>query len=85
MPLSEYRLSTVSAVSKVRFGLVVSTVWIGSEYGFVTLLDESASESHTQNSTRTAPYFLSSCKNHPAAKGGRQKGIGKKVTKNVKK
>ena len=40
---------------QVRFGLVVSTVWIGSEYGFVTLVDESASESHTQNSTRTAP------------------------------
>ena len=39
---------------QVRFGLVVSTVWIGSEYGFVTLVDESASESHTQNSTRTA-------------------------------
>ena len=37
---------------QVQFGLVVSTVWIGSEYGFVTLLDESASESHTQNSTR---------------------------------
>ena len=36
---------------QVRFGLVVSTVWIGSEYGFVTLVDESASESHTQNST----------------------------------
>ena len=44
---------------QVRFGLVVSTVWIGSEYGFVTLLDESASESHTQNSTRTAPYVTS--------------------------
>ena len=42
---------------QVRFGLVVSTVWIGSEYGFVTLVDESASESHTQNSTRTAPYI----------------------------
>ena len=41
---------------QVRFGLVVSTVWIGSESGFVTLLDESASENHTQNSTRTAPY-----------------------------
>ena len=27
---------------QVRFGLVVSTVWIGSEYGFVILLDESA-------------------------------------------
>ena len=40
---------------QVRSGLVVSTVWIGSEYGFVTLVDESASESHTQNSTRTAP------------------------------
>ena len=40
---------------QVRFGLVVSTVWIGSEYGFVILLDESASESHTQNSTRTPP------------------------------
>ena len=40
---------------QVRFGLVVSTVWIGSEYGFVTLVGESASESHTQNSTRTAP------------------------------
>ena len=52
MPLSEYRSSTFL----VRFGLVVSTVWIGSEYGFVILLDESASESHTQNSTRTAPY-----------------------------
>ena len=38
MPLSEYRSSTVSAVS-VRFRLVVSTVWIGSEYGFVILLD----------------------------------------------
>ena len=33
---------------QVRFRLVVSTVWIGSEYGFVILLDESASESHTQ-------------------------------------
>ena len=45
---------------QVRFGLVASTVWIGSEYGFVTLLDESASESHwlshTQDSTQTAPY-----------------------------
>ena len=30
---------------QVQFGLVVSTVWIGS----VILLDESASESHTQN------------------------------------
>ena len=40
---------------QVRFGLVVSTVWIGSEYGFAILLDESASDSHTQNSTRTAP------------------------------
>ena len=29
---------------QVRFGLVVSTVWIGSEYGFDILLDESASE-----------------------------------------
>ena len=38
---------------QVRFGLVVSTVWIGSEYGFVILLDESASESHTQNSTHS--------------------------------
>ena len=44
---------------QVQFGLVVSTVWIGSEYGFVVLLDESASESHTQNSTRTAPYHKS--------------------------
>ena len=42
---------------QVRFRLVVSTVWIGSEYGFVILLDEGASESHTQNSTRTAPHF----------------------------
>ena len=42
---------------QVRFGLVVSTVWIGSEYGFVILLDESASESHMQNSAQTAPYF----------------------------
>ena len=41
---------------QVRFGLVGSTVWIGSEYGFVNLLDESASGNHTQNSTRTAPY-----------------------------
>ena len=57
MPLSEYRSSTVSAVFQVRFGLVVSTVWIGSEYGFVTLVDESASESHTQNSTRTVMLF----------------------------
>ena len=40
---------------QVRFGLVTSTVWIRSEYGFVILLDESASESRTQNSTRTAP------------------------------
>ena len=32
--------------------MVGSTVWIGSEYGFVILLDENASESHTQNSTR---------------------------------
>ena len=55
MPLSEYRSSTVSAVSKYGLGWFVSTVWIGSEYGFVTLVDESASESHTQNSTRTAP------------------------------
>ena len=45
---------------QVQFGLVVSTVWIGFEYGFAILLDESASESHTQNSTRTAPYL------HPA-------------------
>ena len=44
------------ACFQVRLGLVVTTVWIGSEYGFVTLLDKSASESHTQNSTRTAPY-----------------------------
>ena len=28
----------------VRFGLVVSTVWIGSEYGFVILVDASASK-----------------------------------------
>ena len=41
---------------QARFELVVSTVWIGSEYGFVILLDESAAESHAQNSTRTAPY-----------------------------
>ena len=41
---------------QVRLGLVGSTVWIGSEYGFFILLDESASESHTENSTRTAPY-----------------------------
>ena len=34
---------------------VVSTVWIGSEYSFDILLDGSASESHTPNSTRTAP------------------------------
>ena len=40
---------------RVRFGLVVSMVWIGSEYGFNILLDESASESQMQNSTRTAP------------------------------
>ena len=39
---------------QVQLGLVVSTAWIGSEYGFVILLDESASESHTQNSTWTA-------------------------------
>ena len=57
--LSEYRSITVSIVSKYSLGWssqVVSTVWIGSEYGFSILLDESASESHTQNSTRTAPY-----------------------------
>ena len=36
---------------QVRFELVGSLVWIGSEYGFIILLDESASESHTQNST----------------------------------
>ena len=53
--MSEYRSSTVLAVSRYGFGLVVSTVWIGSEYGFVILLDESASEIRTQNSTRTAP------------------------------
>ena len=48
---------------QVRFGLVTSTIWSGSEYGFVILLDESAFESHTQNSTRTAPYvrFPSIC------------------------
>ena len=40
------------------FGLVVSTVWIGSKYGFVILSDENASESHMQNSTRTVPYSL---------------------------
>ena len=40
---------------QVQFGLVMSTVWIGFEYGFVILLDESASENHTQNSARTAP------------------------------
>ena len=40
---------------QLRIGLVGSTVWIGSEYGLVILLDESASESQTQNSTRTAP------------------------------
>ena len=44
-----------SGCFQVRFRLVVSTVWIGSEYGFVILLDESASESHTRNSTRTSP------------------------------
>ena len=41
---------------QVRFGLIDSTAWIGSEYGLVILSDESASESHTQNTTRTAPY-----------------------------
>ena len=41
--------------SQLRFGLVVSTVWISSEYGFIILLDESASESHTQNFAQTAP------------------------------
>ena len=30
---------------QVRFGLVVNTVWIGSEYGFVTLLDPRGPES----------------------------------------
>ena len=39
----------------LEFGLVVLTVWIGSEYVFVILLDESASKSHTQKSTRAAP------------------------------
>ena len=54
--LSEYRLSTVSFdCFQVRFGLVGSTVWIGSEHGFAILLDDRASDSHTQNSTRTAP------------------------------
>ena len=53
----EYRLSTVSIVSK--YGLDWSaTVWIGSEYDFIILLVESASESHTQNSTRTAPQIF---------------------------
>ena len=42
---------------RVQFGLVLSTVWLGSEYGFVTLLTENAPENHTQNSTRTAPRF----------------------------
>ena len=32
---------------QVRFGVVVSTAWIRSEYGFVILLDETASKSHT--------------------------------------
>ena len=41
---------------QVRFGLVMSTVWIGSKYGFVILLNASASESHMLNSTRTAPF-----------------------------
>ena len=27
------------------------TVWIGSDYGFAILLDKSASENHTHNST----------------------------------
>ena len=40
--LSEYRLSTVASISKMQFGMVGSTFWIGSEYGFVILLDESA-------------------------------------------
>ena len=40
----EYSLDCV----QVRFGPVVRLVWIGSEYGFVVLLDESASESHMQ-------------------------------------
>ena len=33
---------------QVQSGLVVSTVWIGPDYGFVILLDESASESHAK-------------------------------------
>ena len=41
---------------QVRFGLIVSTLWIGSEYGLVTLLHESASESQTQNNAWTAPW-----------------------------
>ena len=41
---------------QVWFGPVVSTVWSGSEYGFAILLDESASKSHSQNGTRTAPW-----------------------------
>ena len=40
---------------QVRFGLVVSTISIGSAYGFGILLDQSASESHMQHSTQTAP------------------------------
>ena len=49
----EYSLSTVSIVSE--------SVWTGwqygldwSEYGLVILLDESASESHMQDSTQSA-------------------------------
>ena len=54
---------------QLRFGLVGSVVWIGSEYGFVTLSDESASGSHTQNSTWTASYLgRHLCRTKPSRK-----------------
>ena len=48
---------------QVRFGLVVSTVWIASEYGFLILPDESPSESHTQNSSVLGQRPINTCSN----------------------
>ena len=82
--LSEYRLSTGSIVSKygldwsaVRSGLVPSTV-------FGILFDESASESHTQNSTRTAPYVRAACLQNETAPEKLLNRYGKRFEKREK-
>ena len=46
---------------RVRLGVVLSMVWLGSEYGFFILFDENASDNYDQNSIRTTPEYVREC------------------------